>query len=137
LRAEQSTLAARGLEIALERSPEMRDRHDDYALRELLRDAGALVDRIATSLAADDPASFGVFADQAAPLYRRRKVPMDSVIALLDGIRAATPKLLQPTEQAAVERIVDAGIAQLREARKLAGDARPRNAFLQAIYKGG
>jgi hypothetical protein len=137
LRAERASLAARALEIALDRTPRMRDLHDDYAIRELLRDASALVDRIATSLAADDAGSFGVFSDQAAPLYRRRRIPMDSVIAILEGIRAATPRVLSSEEQVAADCVIDAGISQLREARKLAGDARPRNPILQALYKGG
>ena len=44
---------------------------------------------------------------------------------------------LAPSELPDAEKALDAAIAQYRWHRRLAGDARKRNAFLQFIYKGG
>ena len=49
----------------------------------------------------------------------------------------ALPAVLAPEELPAAGRALDEAIAQYRWHRRLAGDARKRNAFLQFIYKGG
>jgi hypothetical protein len=137
LAAAAGPIGARGLEIALDRSPKMRGRYDEYQLRQLLRDTEILVERIGRSVASGDPSFVAAFADQIAPVYRRRRVPMDDMIALLEGLRSATPAVLAPNEQLLADQAIDAGIREFREYRKLAGDARPRNRILAAIYKGG
>ncbi|HEX2756744.1 MAG TPA: hypothetical protein VHM48_14840, partial [Candidatus Limnocylindrales bacterium] len=53
--AARGRLAARALEIAIDRDPTLRERHDEYAVRRLLRDATVLIDRIVAAIAADDP----------------------------------------------------------------------------------
>ena len=135
--AAKSRLGARGLEIAVERDPTFRERYDELGLRQLLRDTQILVERIARSVASDDPYFVKEFADWVAPQYRRRRVPMDDVVAIAEGLRAAVATLLSPEEQASADRAIDAGIEVLRWYRRLAGDARKRNPILWAIYKGG
>ncbi len=137
LRAERATLGARGLEIALDRTPAMRERYDEYAMRRLLRDSETLVERIADVVATDDPTILAEFADQVAPVYRRRRVPMDDLVALMEGLRAATTRTLSGAEQASASRGIDAAIEQFRWYRRLAGDARKRNPVLAFLYKGG
>jgi hypothetical protein len=110
LRAATTRLGARALEIAVERDPSIRDRYDEIGLRHLLRDTEIFIDRIALAVASNDPAPVRSFIDQVVPIYRRRRVPMHAAI--------------------------DAGIAQMRWNRRVAGDARKRNRLLQAIYKG-
>ena len=76
------------------------------------------------------------YAEWTAPLYRRRRVPMDDLVALCEGLRAALPSLLNAEEQAAASAALDAAIEVYRWHRRLAGDARKKNAFLQFLYKG-
>jgi hypothetical protein len=137
LRAARGTVGARALEIALADVRALRERHDEFALRQLLRDTEVVVDLIADAVAADDQAPVRAFADQVAPVYRRRRVPMDDLVALMEGLRRACAAVLGPGELASAERAIDAAIDEFRWYRRLAGDARKKNRLLQAIYKGG
>ena len=47
------------------------------------------------------------------------------------------PLALAPGELEAADVALDAAITQYQWHRRLAGDARKKNAFLQFIYKGG
>jgi hypothetical protein len=136
LDAARTRLAARALEIAVETDTTIRDRYDDIGLRRLLRDAETLLEQVAVCLAAGDPEPIRSFADWVAPVYRRRSVPMDDVVRLADGLRAAGATVLTGDEVVLFQEIVDAAIAQFRWNRRIAGDARKRNRLLQAIYKG-
>jgi hypothetical protein len=62
---------------------------------------------------------------------------MDDLIALCEGLRAALPVTLSPTELPAASAALDRAIDAYRWHRRIAGDARKRNALLQLIYKGG
>jgi hypothetical protein len=136
LRRERARIGARALEIAIDRDPTLTERHAELALRKLLRDTEILIDRIALSVAANDPAPMREFADQIVPLYRRRKVPMDDLVSLSEGLRAAMAPFLSGEELEPMHAAVDAGIAQMRWNRRIAGDARKRNKLLEFIYKG-
>ena len=136
LLAASGRLAARALEIAVELDPTMTDRHDETALRQILRDAEALLERIAHSVASGDVTATREFADAIAPLYRRRRVPMDDLVALLEGLRLAMTSVLPPSDVPAADAPVDAAIAVFRAYRRLAGDARKRNRILSFLYKG-
>jgi hypothetical protein len=92
---------------------------------------------VALAVAADDPTPVREYADWTAPVYRRKQVPLDDLINLCEGLRAAFPMALAPSELSDAEKALDAAIARYRWHRRLAGDARKRNAFLQFIYKGG
>jgi hypothetical protein len=136
IRAARERISARALEIALEHDRTMGGRYDELALRRLLRDAGAFLERIASSTASGDPMVTEEFADGAAPMYRRRRVPMDDLINIAEGLRQALLSVLTPTERVASDRAIDAAIATLRRYRRIAGDASKRNPILAAIYKG-
>ena len=136
LRAAAARLGARALEIAVERDPTFRDRYDELGLRHLLRDTETFVDRIALSVGTDDPSPMSEFADQVVPLYRRRRVPMDDLVQLSEGLRAAMAPFLDGPEADPMHAAIDAGIAQMRWNRRIAGDARKRNKLLEFIYKG-
>ena len=45
--------------------------------------------------------------------------------------------MLSTAEQAAANKALDEAIEVFRWTRRLAGDARKKNAFLQFLYKGG
>ncbi len=102
----------------------------------MLRDTEIYIDRLARSAATDDPRWAQQWADQVAPLYRRRSIPMDDLINLGEGLRLAVQGYLTPAERVPVEAAVDASIKSFRWYRRLAGDARKRNRLLHFIYKG-
>ena len=137
LRTAKARIAARALEIALADSPGMRERYDELGLRQLVRDAELLVERVALSVAANDPYFAREYAGWTVILYRRRKVPMDDLVNLCEGIRAAAASVLSGDEMAAANAALDDAIEVYHWSRRLAGDARRKNAFLQFIYKGG
>lgn len=136
LRTERVRLAARALEVASSEDPTIRSRYDDAGLRNLLRDAEVLVDRLALCVAGNDPHWLREFADQTATVFRRRKVPMDDVVRLCEGLRAGARGVLSAEEMVPAEEALDAAVEVYRWYRRLAGDARKRNRFLTALYKG-
>jgi hypothetical protein len=129
-------LAARALAVAIERDPTLRERYDEIGLRERLRDAELLAERFATAVAEDDPGVAGEYADWTAPVYRRKRVPLDDLINLCEGLRSAIAGAAAPPVADAADAAIDAAIAQFKWHRRLAGDGRKRNALLQFIYKG-
>jgi hypothetical protein len=135
--AARSQIAARALEAALAADPTLRERYDELGLRQLLRDAELLVTRVALSVAANDPYFAREYAGWTVIVYRRRKVPMDDLVNLCEGIRSALPNVLTADELVPANAALDDAIEVYRWSRRLAGDARKKNAFLQFIYKGG
>lgn len=136
LRGDKRRLGQRTLEIAIDRDPLFRERHDELALRKLLRDTEIFIDRLALSIAANDPLPMKEFADQVVPVYRRRKVSMDDLIKLDEALRSAAAPYLSGDEAAPMHAAIDAANAVYKWHRRIAGDARKKNKFLQAIYKG-
>ncbi len=137
IRESALLLAARALEVALENDPTLRERNDETGLRARLHDAELLAERVAVAVAANDPTPAREYADWTSPVYRRKRVPLGDLMNLCEGLRAALPAVLAPDELAAADRALDEAIAQYQWHRRLAGDARKRNAFLQFLYKGG
>jgi hypothetical protein len=136
IRENAPQLAARALAVAIDRDPTLRERYDEIGLRERLHDAELLAERIATAVAEDDPSVAGEYADWTSPMYRRKRVPLDDLINLCEGLRAAIAGASAPSVAAAADAAIDAAIAQYKWHRRLAGDARKRNRLLQFIYKG-
>ncbi len=137
IRAARARLAAHALEAAVDADPAMRERHGEAGLRHLLRDTDGYLERVARAVASGDPAQVREWAEWVAPVYRRRRVPMDDLIALSEGVRVALGAVLSGDDRAAADTAIDAGIAVFRWHRGLAGDARKRNRYLFALYKGG
>jgi hypothetical protein len=136
LRANRDTIASRALEGAVQRDSTLTTRHDEAGLRHLLRDTGVYVDRLALAVASGRIAYAEEWVEWCAPLYRRRRVPMDDLISLSEGLRGALRAHLGPDEMAIADPAIDGAIRSLRWNRRLAGDARKRNRLLAAIYKG-
>lgn len=129
-------VAARALEAAVDLDPTFRDRYDELRLRELLADLQAFVDQLARAIGANAPTVMSGWAEQVTVRYRKRAVPMDDVITLCEGLRRAAPMAVTPFAMPAVDAALDAAIATFRWHRRLAGDARKRNALLAFLYKG-
>jgi len=136
LRAARQRIAGRALEIALELDPTMGDRHDEVALRALLADLGAFIDRLSTAVAADDADVMATFAEMVAVRYRKRKVPMDDLVTLFEGLRRGAGAVLPTAASTVIDPPLDEGIRVFRWHRRLAGDARKRNPLLAFIYRG-
>ena len=136
LRAGRAALAVRALEVAVDADPTMRTRYDEAGLRNLLRDAEVHVDRLALCVAASDSHWLGHFADQTATVFRRRRVGMDDVVRLMDGLRAAVRGVLSADEMVPADEAIDEAVKVYRWYRRLSGDARRKNPILDAIYKG-
>ena len=136
LRAARARLGARALEIAIEHDPTINDHNDETGVRLLLRDTEILVDEVAVALATGSVAAIHSWAEQASVIYRRRRVPMDNLVALCEGLREAGQAVLTPAERPAADAVLDTAIERFRWQRRLAGDARKRNRILQFIYKG-
>jgi hypothetical protein len=136
LRANKARLAGRALEALAAADDTLLGRKDELGLRELLRDAEVFIERLALSVAGDDPYWLGAFCDHTAVIYRRNRIRMDDAIGLLEGIRAASRAVVGGDAIAAADAAIDAGVLAFRESRKLAGDARPRNRIIQFLYKG-
>jgi len=136
LRASRAPLAARALEIAIDADPSLRSRYDEAGLRNLLRDTEVLCDRLAMCVAGDDPYWLTEFADHIAPVFRRRGVPVDDAVRILEGLRSAARGQLSPEEQVPADHAIDEASKVLRWYRQIAGDARKKNSVLAALYKG-
>ena len=120
----------------MDRDATIRDRYDDVGLRQLLRDAGVCLDRIAMSVASGNIHYPAEWVEWVAPLYRRRKVPMDDLVTLHEGLRRVIRSYLGPQELAVAEAAIDGAIVRLRWNRRIAGDARKRNRLIAFLYKG-
>jgi hypothetical protein len=136
LKAARQRLGARALEVALTLDPTIVEHNDELGLQLLLRDTEILVDEVADSIATGSQAAIHSWAEQASVIYRRRRVPMDNVIALFEGLREASQSVLAPAERGAADAALDTAIERFRWQRRLAGDARKRNRILQFLYKG-
>lgn len=136
IRANRERLASRALRIAMDADPTIEERQDDAGLRHLLRDAELLADRVALCVATAVPDLAREYGEWTAPVYRRRSTPMDDLIGLCEGLRAAFPSVLAPAELVPAAEALDAAIGAYRWHRRIAGDARRKNTFLQFLYKG-
>ena len=137
IRADMDRLSTRALEVALDDTRGMRERYDETGLRQLRHDAALIGERVAICVAAGTDGPARDYAEMTAPVYRRKQIPMDDLIALCNGLRTALPGILGATELPAADAALDAAIERYSWHRRIAGDARKKNAFLQFLYKGG
>jgi hypothetical protein len=136
IRDNLERVSARALRVAMDADPTIEARYDEAGLRHLVRDAELLAERVAVCVGSGDPEPARQYAEWTAPVYRRRKTPMDDLVALCEGLRVALPSWLAPVEMASASAALDSAIEVYRWHRRLAGDARKKNAFLQLLYKG-
>jgi hypothetical protein len=136
LRSGGARLRGRAFQAALDLDPTLRDRYDDLARQSLLSDLEAFVDRLVAAVSSGEPRAMATFADLVAVRYRKRKIPMDDLVTLCDGLRRAAAAVVEPDSVPTVDAALDAAITVFKWHRRLAGDARKRNPFLAFIYKG-
>ena len=135
--ASAPRLAARALEVAIDRDPTFRARWDEAGMRARLWDATLLARRLAVAVNQDDALPMRDYARQVVTVYRRKGVPLDDLIRLCEGLRVALTGVVPGDASDIASHALDEAIAIFRWHRRLAGDARKKNAFLQFLYKGG
>lgn len=116
--------------------PTFADRHDELVRTALLSDLEAFVDRLTVAVGSGDPRAMASFADLVAVRYRKRRISMDDLVTLSEGLRRASAAVVEPAAQPAIDAAIDASNAVFRWHRRLAGDARKRHPLLNFIYKG-
>jgi hypothetical protein len=136
LRSGGARFRARAFQAALYLDPTLGDRHDDLVRQSLLSDLEAFVDRLVTAVSSGDPHAMATFADLVAVRYRKRKIPMDDLVTLCNGLRKAAAAVVDPDSIPSIDAALDEAIVVFKWHRRLAGDARKRNPFLAFIYKG-
>lgn len=136
LRTNRAALAVRALEIAVDGDPTLTARYDELGLRNLLRDAEVHLDRLALCVAGNDPHWLKHFADATASVYRRRRVGMDDVVRLMEGLRSAVRGVLSAEEMVSADAALDEAVKVYHWYRRLSGDARKRNPILDKLYRG-
>ena len=136
LRTQRVRLAVRALEVAVAGDATIGSRYDEAGLRNLLRDAEVLVDRLALCVAGNDAHWLKEFADHSATVLRRRGVPMDDIVGICEGLRAGARGVLAEDEMAVADSALDEAVKVYRWYRRLSGDARKRNRLIHTIYKG-
>ena len=136
LRRGGPRLRVRAFEAALDLDPTLKDRHSELVRQGLLADLEAFHDRLVLAVSSGDPRAMATFADLVAVRYRKRKISMDDLVTLCEGLRRAGAAVVEPEANEALNAAIDAAITVFRWHRRLAGDARKRNGLLAFIYKG-
>jgi hypothetical protein len=129
-------VADRGLVAAVEHNPELRTRVGDLGLQQLLADAEVVLAKLGESLGTKSAAPLRSFTEHATPVWRRRRISMDDVTDLYEGLRIAVASTLTGEAATFADAALSEGIAVLKWHRRLGGDLRKRNRILAAIYKG-
>jgi len=136
LRDASGRIGLRALEATVDADPSLPDRLGETGMRWLLRDTEIWTDRLAFCVATAQSSPMREFAEMIAPVYRRRRVPMDDLVGMAEGFRSSSRAVLGPEEQVPANAALDSAIEVFRWHRRLAGDARRRNKILAFIYKG-
>jgi hypothetical protein len=136
LRSAGPRLRVRALQAALDLDPKMAARQDETSRQALLSDLEAFQDRLVAAIASGDPHAMATFADLVAVRYRKRKIGMDDVISLCEGLRRSSAAVVEQTALPAIDAAIDEAITVFKWHRRLAGDARKRHPLLAFIYKG-
>ena len=121
---------------ALDMDPTIGDRHNEVVRTALMSDLEAFTDRLARAVASGDPRDMATFADLVAVRYRKRRIPMNDVITLCNGVRRAAASVVDLDSTAAIDAAIDAGIEVFKWHGRLAGDAKKRHPLIAFIYKG-
>ena len=136
MRAAGPRLQTRALEAALDLDPTMRDRHDELVRQALHADLQAFVDRLLIAVSSGDPSAMAHFADLVAVRYRKRRISMDDLVTLCEGLRRAAGSVVDPGALPSIDAAIDQAIAVFKWHRRIAGDARKRHPLLAFIYRG-
>jgi hypothetical protein len=135
LRANRERLAQVALATTVAQVADFEVRYDDLALRHFLRDYDRHIEQLACALETGDDQYVTNYAEWLVPLYRRRRVPMRDLIALLAGLQKAAAGVLTPDENEAAAETFSHWKDRLKKHGRLAGDHKG-NTLLRFFWKG-
>ena len=133
--AARSRLPALAIEAALRIDPGLRERHDELALRRILRDYDGHVDQLARALATGEERYVVQYGEWLVPIYRRRHIRMNDVVTFVAGLRDAVLGVVPAADADAVRAVTGAWIERLRHHRRLPGD-HEGNKAVRFVWKG-
>ena len=135
LRANRERLGRLALAATVANVADFEVRYDDTALRLFLRDYERHVEQLARALETGQDGYVTNYAEWLVPLYRRRRVPMRDLIALISGLQQAVATVLTPAENEAAGEVFKSWAERLRHHGRLPGDHKG-NAVLRFFWKG-
>jgi hypothetical protein len=135
LRANRDRVAQLALQTTVRDADGFSDRYDDDQLRLFLRDYQSHVEQLAKALETGEDYYVTSYGEWLVPVYRRRKVPMADVMAMLAGLQAASATVLSPDEAKAAEDLIVQWVTTLKNHQRLAGDHKG-NSVIRFFWKG-
>ncbi len=135
LRANRKRLAQAALATTVSQVADFEVRYDDLALRHFLRDYDRHIEQLARAMETGDDGYVTDYGEWLVPLYRRRRVPVRDLIALLAGLQQAASSVLTPDENKAAAETFSHWTDRLEKHGRLAGDHKG-NSLLRFFWKG-
>jgi hypothetical protein len=135
LRADRQRVAEIALQATVRADATFAERHDELALRRILRDLDRHIEQLARALETGEERYVTEYGEHVIPVYRRRGIRMNDYAAVLAGLREATLSVLPAADAPAATRYLDRWIERVRHHRRLAGDHKG-NAIVRFIWKG-
>ena len=135
LRANMQRLARLGLQETVKNADWFSDNYDEATLRLLLRDSERHLEQLARSMESGQDYYVTSYAEWLVPIYRRRRIPMRDVTALLKGLQVATATVLSPAEREVADRFFTRWYDTLKHHQRLPGDHKG-NRVVRFFWKG-
>ena len=135
LRASGSRIAQLALQATVRDTEGFAERYDEDKLRLFLRDFDRHVKQLARALETGEDYFVVQYGEWLVPIYRRRKVPMADLMAMLYGLQSAAATVMTPDENKVADELFDRWRARLKHHQRLAGDHKG-NSVIRFFWKG-
>jgi hypothetical protein len=135
LRAQRGRVAEIALQATLRIDPTFSERHDELALRRILRDEDRHIEQLARALETGEARFVTEYGEHIIPVYRRRGIRMNDYATILAGLREAALSVLPGPDAPVATAYLDRWIERVRHHRRLPGDHKG-NALVRFIWKG-
>jgi hypothetical protein len=135
LRGSRNRLTKLALQTTLADEPTFRDRYDDDKLRLLLRDMEQHLEQLAKGIETGNEWYVTSYAEWLVPIFRRRRIPMRDVMALIHGLKSATNTVLTPGENEKADVLFEKWAEVLKHHQRLPGDHKG-NPIVRFFWKG-
>jgi hypothetical protein len=111
------------------------DRYDDDQMRLFLRDLDRHVEQLAKAIETGNDYFVTSYGEWLVPVYRRRKVPMADVMAIIAGLQSAASTVLSPDERKVSDDLFARWADRLKHHQRLPGDHKG-NSVIRFFWKG-
>jgi hypothetical protein len=135
LRAERRRVAEVALQATSRIDATFGERHDELALRRILRDIDQHIEQLARALETGEERFVTEYGEHVVPVYRRRGIRMNDYATILAGLREAALAALPADGSPIATALIDRWIDRVRHHRRLPGDHKG-NALVRFIWKG-